>query len=109
MLLLLLRHNITLNAAHFTIPLLLLAAAAILLSMSLLLLLPRYLSIALRIYLLLGISPRFWSIFCIIDLGRVIRSFTVLSVTTLVLLVILVECSISIAKRFSIADCIKLL
>src|SRR4026208_1147566 len=52
---------------------------------------------------LLGISPRFWSIFCIVDLGRVIPSFTVVSnVAIIVLLVILVECTRYIAKRFSI-------
>jgi len=61
--------------------------------------------------LLLGISPRFWSIFCIIDLGKVIPSFTVLSIVaaTIVLLVILVECTMPIAKSCSIGDCIKLL
>ena len=79
-----------------------------LLAISLLLLLPRYLSIARRIYLLLGISPRFWSIFCRMDLGKVIPSFTVLSITTIVLLVILVECTMAIAKSFSIADCLEL-
>jgi hypothetical protein len=93
-------HNTTLNAAHFPYFLLLF-----------LLLLPRYLSTALRIYLLLGISPRLWSIFIIVDLGKVIPSFTVKSIlaATIVLLVILVECTTSIAKSFSLADCIKLL
>jgi hypothetical protein len=72
---------------------------------------PRYLSIAHRIYLLLGISPRFLSIFSIVDLGKVIPNFSVISIVaaTIVILVILIECTMHIAKRFSIADCIKLL
>jgi len=91
--------------------LLFLAAATLLSVLSISLLLPRYLSIARRIYLLLGISPRFWSIFCIIDLGKVIPSFMVIFIlgATIVLLVILVECTMHIAKSFSIADYIKLL
>jgi hypothetical protein len=49
---------------------------------------------------------------CVIDLGKLIPSFTVISIVvaaTIVLLVILVECAMHIAIRFSIADCIKLL
>jgi hypothetical protein len=92
--------DVTLNAARFSISssFFLVAAAALssllsLLSMPLLLL-PRYPSIALRIYLLLAISPRLLSIFCILDLGKVIPSLIVISiVATIVLLVILVECT----------------
>jgi hypothetical protein len=39
----------------------------------------RYTSTALRMYVLLGISPRTLSILCNIDLGRVIPTFSVLS------------------------------
>jgi hypothetical protein len=49
------------------------------------------------------------TIFFIIDLGKVIPSFTVLSFTAIVLLVILVECTMDIAKSFSIAECLELL
>jgi hypothetical protein len=53
----------------------------------------------------------FWSIVCRIDLGKVIPSFTVRSVVVaeiIVPLVILVECTIHIAIRFLIAECLEL-
>ena len=52
----------------------------------------RYLSIALRMYLLRGISPRLLSIFCNKDIGKVIPSFSVLSGFFLIVLTILVDC-----------------
>ncbi|MFL6322966.1 MAG: hypothetical protein ACJ72Q_21170, partial [Nitrososphaeraceae archaeon] len=51
----------------------------------------RYLSIALRMYVLRGISPRLLSIFCNKDIGKVIPSFSVLSGFFLIVLTILVD------------------
>ena len=51
----------------------------------------RYLSIALRMYLLRGISPRLLSILCNNDMGKVIPSFSVLSGFFLIVLTILVD------------------
>jgi hypothetical protein len=51
----------------------------------------RYLSIALRMYLLRGISPRLLSIFCNKDIGKVIPSFSVISGFFLTVLTILVD------------------